>query len=341
VASARAPLRVAVIGAGRIGRIHAANLVRTPGAELAGVCDADPGAAQALAAECRSAVTEVRDALDDPAVDAVLIASPTDTHADLVEASARAGKAVFCEKPLDLDLERARRCVDVASTAGIVLRLGFNRRYDPTFARLKADLAAGVIGPLEMLAITSRDPAPPPIDYVRRSGGLFRDMMIHDFDMARWLLGEEPVEVYARGACFVDPQIGAAGDVDTAAVLLGTASGRTCQITNSRRCSFGYDQRIEAFGAAGMLRADNATATRVEHASVAGFTTEPALPFFLERYAEAYRRELHDFVRACAGHDVELATAEDGLRALVLADAAQRSHETGNPVIVLERGPAP
>ncbi|HEX5650414.1 MAG TPA: inositol 2-dehydrogenase [Steroidobacteraceae bacterium] len=330
----REPLRVALIGAGRIGRIHADNLTRTAGARLACVCDADPGAAAALAAQCHSVVATVEHALDDAAIDTLLIASSTDTHADLIEAGARSGKSVFCEKPLDLDLARARRCVEAAGRAGIVLRLGFNRRYDPSFARLKAELLAGAIGPLATLAITSRDPAPPPIEYVRRSGGLFRDMMIHDFDMARWLLAEEPVEVYARGACFVDPAIGAAGDVDTAAVLLTTASGRMCQITNSRRCSFGYDQRIEAFGAAGMLRADNATATHVEHASAAGFTTEPALPFFLERYAEAYRRELLDFVRACAGESVELATAEDGVRALVLADAAQRSHETGRPVTV-------
>jgi myo-inositol 2-dehydrogenase/D-chiro-inositol 1-dehydrogenase len=335
VGASRDPtLHVALIGAGRIGRIHADNLTRTPGAVLACVCDADPGAAATLAAQCHSVVAKVEEALADPAVDTLLIASSTDTHADLIEAGARAGKAVFCEKPLDLDLARARRCVEAAGSAGIVLRLGFNRRYDPSFARLKAELVAGAIGPLATLAITSRDPAPPPLEYVRRSGGLFRDMMIHDFDMARWLLGEEPAEVYARGTCFVDPAIGAAGDVDTAAVLLTTASGRMCQITNSRRCSFGYDQRIEAFGAAGMLRADNATATHVEHAGATGFTTEPALPFFLERYAEAYRRELLDFVRACAGESVELATAEDGVRALVLADAAQRSHETGRPVTV-------
>jgi myo-inositol 2-dehydrogenase/D-chiro-inositol 1-dehydrogenase len=332
VATPRDPLRVALIGAGRIGRIHADNLIRTLGARLACVCDADASAAESLAAQRDAVVSSVDAALADPAVDALLIASSTDTHADLIEAGARAGKAVFCEKPLDLDSARARRCVDAADRAGIVLRLGFNRRYDPSFARLKRELAAGVIGPLATLTITSRDPAPPPIDYVRRSGGLFRDMMIHDFDMARWLLAEEPVEVYARGACFVDPAIGAAGDVDTAAVLLTTASGRLCQISNSRRCSFGYDQRIEAFGATGMLRADNATATHVEHASAAGFTTEPALPFFLERYAEAYRRELVDFVRACAGEPVELATALDGLRALELADAAQRSHETRQPV---------
>ncbi|HWJ04881.1 MAG TPA: inositol 2-dehydrogenase [Steroidobacteraceae bacterium] len=327
-------LSVALIGAGRIGRIHAENLCRDPSVRLACVCDSNPAAAAAVAQRWGSQVLGVDAALALPDLDAVLIASSTDTHADLIEASARAGKAVFCEKPLDLDLARARRCVEVAARAGIVLHLGFNRRYDPSFARLRRELAAGAIGPLATLAITSRDPAPPPLDYVRRSGGLFRDMMIHDFDMARWLLDDEPVEVYARGACFVDPAIAAAGDVDTAAVLLTTASGRLCQITNSRRCSFGYDQRIEAFGATGMLRADNATATHVEHAGAEGFTSEPALPFFLERYAEAYRLELADFVRACAGEAVQLATATDGVRALELAEAAQRSHATGQPVAV-------
>jgi myo-inositol 2-dehydrogenase/D-chiro-inositol 1-dehydrogenase len=241
---------------------------------------------------------------------------------------------VFCEKPLDLDRTRAERCVEAARKAGIVLHLGFNRRYDPSFARLKHEIAAGTIGSLATLAITSRDPSPPPVEYVRRSGGLFRDMMIHDFDMARWLLGEEPVEVYARGACFVDPAIGEAGDIDTAAVLLTTASGRMCQVTNSRRCAFGYDQRIEVFGSLGMLRAENATETHVEHAGIGGFVTDPALPFFLERYAEAYRLELADFVKALGGERVELATAADGLRALALADAAQRSLATGLPVAV-------
>jgi myo-inositol 2-dehydrogenase/D-chiro-inositol 1-dehydrogenase len=331
---AQRTLSVALIGAGRIGRIHAGNLANQPGVTLAGVCDTDAAAAASLAARWRTEVLDVEAALTAPGVDAVLIASSTDTHADLIEAAARARKAVFCEKPLDLDLARARRCASAAAAAGIVLHLGFNRRYDPSFARLQRELAAGAIGPLATLSITSRDPSPPPIEYVRRSGGLFRDMMIHDFDMARWLLGEEPVQVFARGACLVDPAIGAAGDVDTAAVLLTTASGRLCQITNSRRCSFGYDQRIEAFGAAGMLRADNATATRVERADAGGFTTEPALPFFLERYAEAYRLELADFVRACAGEPVQLATAHDGLRALELAEAAQRSHASGQPVAI-------
>jgi myo-inositol 2-dehydrogenase/D-chiro-inositol 1-dehydrogenase len=324
----------ALIGAGRIGRIHAANLVALPGATLAFVCDTDASAAGTLAARHGARVAEAADAIRDDAIDALLIASSTDTHATLIEAGARAGKAIFCEKPLDLDLERAARCLAVAEQAGIVLHLGFNRRYDPGFARIRSEIAGGRIGSLATIAITSRDPAPPPVEYLGRSGGLFRDMMIHDFDMARWLMGEEPVQVYARGACLIDQAIADAGDVDTAVAVLSSASGRFCQITNSRRCSFGYDQRIEAFGELGMLRAENATPTRVERADRGGFTTEPALPFFLERYAEAYRLELADFMKALDGEAVQLANGHDGLKALALADAAQRSHDTGLPVAV-------
>jgi myo-inositol 2-dehydrogenase/D-chiro-inositol 1-dehydrogenase len=326
--------RFALVGAGRIGQIHAANLVAMEDAELACVIDTNAEAASLLARRSGARVGSLDAAIGDAKIDALLIASSTDTHAGLIEAAARAGKAVFCEKPLDLDLARAARCLATAEHAGIVLHLGFNRRYDPSFARIKREIEAGAIGALATLAITSRDPAPPPLDYIRRSGGLFRDMMIHDFDMARWLLGDEPVQVYARGACFVDPSIAAAGDIDTAVAVLTTATGRMCQITNSRRCSFGHDQRIEAFGELGMLRVDNATATRVERAGTDGFTTEPALPFFLERYADAYRLELVDFLGALDGEAVQLATGRDGLRALALADAAQRSHETGEPVAV-------
>jgi myo-inositol 2-dehydrogenase/D-chiro-inositol 1-dehydrogenase len=326
--------RFALIGAGRIGRIHAANLAALHGAELACVSDTDTAAAETVARKHGARVVASRDAIADGRIDALLIASSTDTHAELIEAGAGAGKAIFCEKPLDLDLGRAERCLAAAERAGILLHLGFNRRYDPGFARIRGEIAAGRIGPLATLAITSRDPSPPPLEYVRRSGGLFRDMMIHDFDMARWLMRDEPVEVYARGACFVDPEIGSAGDVDTAVAVLTTAGGRLCQITNSRRCSFGYDQRIEAFGELGMLRAENVTPTRVEHADGDGFTTQPALPFFLERYAEAYRLELADFLKALEGEAVQLATGRDGLAALTLADAAQRSHATGMPVSV-------
>jgi myo-inositol 2-dehydrogenase/D-chiro-inositol 1-dehydrogenase len=321
-----------LFGAGRIGRIHADNLLRHPDTELRYVVDVSREAATQLAGRSGAQVADTGKALADPEVRAVIIASSTDTHADLIQAGARAGKAIFCEKPLDLDIARAEASLAVASRSGVVLSIGFNRRYDPAFSRLRREIATGAVGKVEVVSITSRDPSPPPLEYVSRSGGLFRDMMIHDLDMARWLLGEEPVEVFARGGALVDARIAAAGDIDTAVVVLATASGKLCQITNSRRCAYGYDQRIEVFGSAGMVRADNVAATSVETAGVGGFVREPALPFFLERYAEAYRIELDEFLKALRGEVAQLTTGEDGRRALLLADAAQRSLETGAPV---------
>jgi myo-inositol 2-dehydrogenase/D-chiro-inositol 1-dehydrogenase len=262
----------------------------------------------------------------------VLIASSTDTHAALVEAAARAGKAVFCEKPLDLDRRRAEACVAVAAECGVPLMVGFNRRFDPNFARLERRLRAGEIGRLEMLTITSRDPAPPPVDYIRRSGGLFRDMTIHDFDMARWLLGEEPVEVFAAASVLVDPAIGEAGDVDTAMVTLRTRSGSLCHISNSRRAAYGYDQRIEALGANGALQAGNVPESTVILAGAEGVVGDKPVHFFLERYAEAYRRELDHFITSVASGKAPLVGGEDGIRALALADAAAESLRTEKPV---------
>jgi len=322
----------ALFGAGRIGQIHARNLAAHHDAQLRHVVDVSAQAAQRLATAHGAQASDARAALADPGVHAILVASSTDTHAELIQAGARAGKAVFCEKPLDLDLARAAASVAVVAQANTLLALGFNRRYDPAFRRLQREIAAGRVGQVEVVSITSRDPSPPPASYVARSGGLFRDMMIHDLDMARWLLAEEPVSVYARGSALIDPAIGAAGDIDTAVVVLETASGRLCQITNSRRCAFGYDQRIEVFGSAGLVRADNVPATTVETADAAGFTREPALPFFLERYAAAYRDELDEFLKALRGEPAQLATGADGCEALRLADAAQRSLESRAPV---------
>ncbi|MGH8222262.1 MAG: inositol 2-dehydrogenase [Woeseiaceae bacterium] len=318
-------LNLCLIGAGRIGRIHAANIAAHPDARLRYVVDVDPAAAAKLAQSTAAAATDAATALADEQIHAVVVASPTDTHLPLIEASAAAGKSVFCEKPLDLDSANARKCIELARRAGILLCVGFNRRYDPSFRRLRDEIRAGAIGSVEIVTITSRDPAPPPPDYVKRSGGLFRDMTIHDFDMARWLLGSEPTAVFALGSNLVDDAIAKAGDIDTAAVLLETAEGRICQISNSRRCSYGYDQRIEVFGEKGMLRADNDTATRVEYAGPAGFLSEPALPFFLERYRSAYRLELDAFLRALRGESHDLADGGDGLKALLLAEAAERS----------------
>ena len=261
-----------------------------------------------------------------------MIASPTPTHVAYIEQAAAAGRAVFCEKPIDLSADRVRTCLAAVRAAGIVLMVGFNRRFDPHFALLKQRLDAGEIGALELLTIISRDPSPPPPSYVATSGGLFRDMMIHDLDMARFLLGEEPVDVSAAASCLVDPAIGAAGDVDTAVVTLRTASGLLCQISNSRRATYGYDQRIEAHGADGLLRAGNVLPTTIEVATAAGFRTDPVLPFFLERYAAAYRAELDAFVKAARGDGPAHPNGEDGLRALLLADAAVEAAASGRTV---------
>jgi myo-inositol 2-dehydrogenase/D-chiro-inositol 1-dehydrogenase len=257
---------------------------------------------------------------------------PTDTHADLIERVARAGKAVFCEKPIDLDATRVRSCLDVVYKSDAKLMVGFNRRFDPSFAAIKRRIATGEIGAVELVTILSRDPAPPPASYITRSGGLFRDMMIHDFDMARFLLGEEPVEVHAVGSCLVDPQIGAAGDVDTAAVLLKTSAGKIAQISNSRRATYGYDQRVEVHGSLGMLAAGNQRATSVEYASASGYERDPAMIFFLDRYADAYRRELDAFVAAVLDGAPFMPNGADGLRAQLLADAATEAARTGRPV---------
>lgn len=326
-------IRFGLLGAGRIGRIHGLNVVARGDTELVAIADAVPDAASSLAKDAGARVARVEAIVADKDIDALLICTPTDTHADLIEQGVRAGKKVFCEKPVDLDSARIRRCLDVVRASGQPLMIGFNRRFDPNFAALHKRLQAGEIGAVEIVTIISRDPGPPPIDYVKRSGGLYRDMMIHDLDMARFLLGEEPIEVHAVGSSLVDPAIGKAGDVDTAAVIMKTASGKIAQISNSRRATYGYDQRIEVHGSNGMLRAQNMHETTVERAGKDGFRTDPVLNFFLERYAGAYRAELDAFVQAIGGA-VPSPSGEDGLRAQILADAATQSSQTGQAVRV-------
>jgi myo-inositol 2-dehydrogenase/D-chiro-inositol 1-dehydrogenase len=325
-------LHFAQFGAGRIGAIHATNIAASGRARLAHVVDVHAPSAEALATKHGARVSDAATALADPAVSAVLIASSTHTHADLVIAAARAGKAIFCEKPIDLSLARVDACLDEVRRAGVPMLVGFNRRFDPDFAELHRRIGAGAIGAVEQVIITSRDPTPPPIAYIRVSGGLFRDMTIHDFDMARWMLSEEPVEVFACAANLVDPAIGAAGDVDSAMVLLRTASGRMAHINNSRRAAYGYDQRVEVFGSAGRLIAGNRAPTTVEIANAQSVAFDKPLPFFLERYAAAYRAELNGFLDALERKAPMPVGAADGRQALVLADAAVESLRTGLPV---------
>lgn len=325
-------LNFAQFGAGRIGAIHAANLAASGRARLKHVVDINGPAAEALAARYGARVSDTASALADPDIGAVIIASSTDTHADLVIAAARHGKAIFCEKPIDLALSRVDACLAEVAKADVPMLVGFNRRFDPSFAELNSRIAAGAIGTVEQVIITSRDPSPPPLAYVQVSGGLFRDMTIHDFDMARWMLGEEPVEIFAYGANLVDQAIGAVGDIDSAMVLLRTASGRMAHINNSRRASYGYDQRVEVFGSAGRLLAGNRIPTTVELADAKTVSTDKPLYFFLERYADAYRIELDAFIDAVLNKTPMPVGAEDGRRALVLAEAANASLGSGRPV---------
>ena len=329
-------MNLAVIGAGRIARVHAAAADRDPRIRLRYVADVRAEAAAALAGAYGAISVDAEQIFGDDAIDAVLIASSTPTHAVFLERSARSGKAVLCEKPIALDLERTRAAVEVVKACRITCALGFNRRHDPQFVALKTALGAGRIGRLETLTLISRDPAPPPIDYIKDSGGLFLDMMIHDFDVARWLFEEPIASITASGGVLVDPAIGEVGDIDTAMVTLTTESGRLCHIQNCRRSAYGYDQRIEAFGSEGMLQAVNESETRLRHTGPQGQLDEPPRHFFLERYAAAYGRELSDLYDAWISGRAPKATHEDGYQAQRLAVAARQSLALGRTIEMAE-----
>jgi myo-inositol 2-dehydrogenase/D-chiro-inositol 1-dehydrogenase len=326
---------IAVLGCGRIGRVHARNLARHPRARLIAVFDLRPEAAQQTAHELGTkAARSLDEVCSDRSVEAVLVATPTDTHVSMITAAVKAGKAVLCEKPVDLDLERARSCWSELARERPRVMLGFNRRFDPSFRALRERLQRGEIGRLELAVITSRDPAPPPASYIRTSGGLLRDMTIHDFDMARFLAGDI-AQVHALGANLVDPDIGKLGDIDTCTLSLRAKSGALIQINNTRRSAYGYDQRIEAFGANGMLQAGNQHAT-----SVAAWTTastgarDPVLQFFVERYQHAYEAEVDCFVAAVEQAAPMSPDFNDGMEALRLAVAAEESLHSGETIEV-------
>ena len=327
-------LRFGILGAGRIGKVHARTIAASGRASVAYLADALPKAAADLAAEVGAKVASVEDIIKAGDVDAILIATPTPTHADLIEAASNAGKSVLCEKPVSLSVERIEACLKVVEKNKTILMIGFNRRFDPSFANLAGRLRKGDIGQIEMATIISRDPGPPPAEYIKSSGGLFRDMMIHDVDLARFLVGEEFTVVNALGASLVDKSIGEAGDVDTAAVQMQTASGKIAVITNSRRATYGYDQRIEVHGSKGMLRAGNIHNTTVEIANADGFLGDPVLNFFTERYGQAYSNEVLTFIDAVTNKKALTPNGFDGLQAQKLADAATLSWQTGKPVKV-------
>ena len=318
-------VRFGLLGAGRIGKVHAKAVSGDADARLVAVADAFPAAAQAIADAygCDVRSIEAIEAADD--IDAVVICTPTDTHADLIERFARAGKAIFCEKPVDLDAGRVKACLEVVARTNAKLMVGFNRRFDPHFMAVRRAIDGGRIGEVEMVTITSRDPGAPPVDYIKRSGGIFRDMTIHDFDMARFLLGEEPVSVSAHAAVLVDKAIGEAGDYDSVSVILETASGRQAIISNSRRATYGYDQRIEVHGSTGMVAAENQRPVSIEVANGDGYTRPPLHDFFMTRYTEAYANEIASFIAAIEKGTPITPSGTDGLAALRLADAALQS----------------
>ena len=305
-----------------------------PASRLVAVSDVNTPAADQLATACGATARSSDEIIKDPTIDAVLIATSTDTHSDLIEAANSAGKAVMCEKPVDLSLERARACLDHVRTSRKPVMIGFNRRFDPNFAALKSALDAGEVGKAELLTVTSYDPAPPPVSYIKVSGGLFRDMMIHDFDMANFLMGQPPVRVHAVGASLVDPAIGQAGDIDTAVVTLTYGDGRIAVIKNSRRAAYGYDQRVEILGSDGLLEAENVLESTVVKSTRDGVISAKPEHFFLERYMRAYEAEWEAFVNAVRSRGPMPVSLEDGVLALAMAEAAAESLRTGHPVDV-------
>ncbi len=329
-------LRVGLLGAGRIGQVHAVNIAGHAKSQLAAVSDVFTAASESLAAQYGAKAASSDEILADDSIDAVLVATSTDTHSDLIEKATAAGKAVLCEKPVDLSLARAQACREKAAATGKPVMIGFNRRFDPNFGALKASLEAGEIGKAELLSVTSFDPAPPPVSYIKVSGGLFRDMMIHDFDMATFLMGEAPVTVQAVGSSLVDPAIGEAGDVDTAVVTLTYADGRIAVIKNSRRALYGYDQRVEMLGSDGLLQAQNMLENTVVKSTTAGVTGAKPTYFFLERYMPAYAAEWAAFVAAVTSGAAMPVGLDEGVAALAMAEAAGRSARDGVPVALAD-----
>lgn len=329
-------VNMGVLGAGRIGQVHGAAIASVPGAELVAVAEPFEDAANAMKAAHGCDIRTIDEIAASKDIDAVIICTPTDTHADLIEQFCKAGKAVFCEKPIDLNLNRVQKCLNVVQDVSGTLMVGFNRRFDPDFGAVHAAIADGRIGAVEMVTLTSRDPGAPPADYIKRSGGIFRDMTIHDFDLARWMLGEEVETVIAAASVLSDPEIGKLGDYDSVNVILRTASGKQATINNSRRATYGYDQRVEVHGALGAISARNHHETQVEIADADGYQRAPLQNFFMTRYAAAYAAEIAAFVEAIGSGTEAPTTGYDGLMALAMADASVKSVEEGRAVKISE-----
>ncbi|MFV1858510.1 MAG: inositol 2-dehydrogenase [Anaerolineales bacterium] len=335
-------LNIGLIGAGRIGRLHAENLAnRIPNARLAAVADIDLEAAESLAADLNveTAVEHYAQLLEHADLQAVAICSATDTHAQIITEAAVAGKHIFCEKPLDFELSRIDDALEAVEAAGVKLQVGFNRRFDPNFRKVREMATEGKIGEPQILRITSRDPEPPPLEYVKASGGIFLDMTIHDFDMARYITGSEVEEIYVIGAVMIDPKIGEVGDLDTAIITLRFENGVIGTIDNSRKAVYGYDQRVELFGSEGMISTENETPDRHSYSNADGVQKPLPLYFFLERYTESYLREMRSFVDSVQNDTLPEVTGADGRAPVVIGLAARKSYEENRPVAIKEITP--
>ena len=331
-------IRFALLGAGRIGQVHARAVNSNQQAALVAVAEVSKEAADSVISTFGGEFRSIDAIASSDDIDAVLICTPTNTHADLIEKFSRAGKAIFCEKPIDLSIDRVSECLKVVADTGTKLMLGFNRRFDPHFIALKETVDAGRIGDVEMINIISRDPGAPPAEYIKVSGGIFKDMTIHDFDMARFLLGEEIETVMASASVLVDPEIGKLGDFDSANVILTTASGKQCAISNSRRATYGYDQRIEVHGSLGMVAAENQREVSIEVATADGYTKPPLHDFFMTRYIDAYANEISEFIEALTSDAPASPTGQDGLQSLKIAEAALKSVKEGRAINLSEIG---
>ncbi|MBL8215434.1 MAG: inositol 2-dehydrogenase [Bryobacterales bacterium] len=332
-------LQVGVIGAGRIGKVHAETITfRIPDATVAAVTDPNGTVAEVLAQRCGipKVYARTEEVFADPAIDAVLICSSTNTHADLITQAAKAGKHIFCEKPVDHTLEKIDAALEAVAQVGVKLQVGFNRRFDSNFARVREAIRSGEIGTPHLLHIISRDPGPPPISYVKVSGGMFLDMTIHDFDMARFLMGEEVTEIYASAAVRVDPEIGKAGDVDTALLVLRFANGTIGTIDNCRQAPYGYDQRVEVLGSKGSIATDNVYPNRAVISTAESVRRDLPLHFFMDRYLDSFEREVREFVEAVTHDRPTPVNGADGRVPVVMALAARKSYLEGRPVRLSE-----
>lgn len=328
-------VRVGVVGTGRIGKLHMNNLLnRVENTEVVSVADimVDQSREWLLSRGIERIYADYKQIIDDPSIDAVFICSSTDTHSDIAYEAIQAGKHVFCEKPIDYDIDRINKVIDAVERVGVKFQVGFNRRFDRNFIRIHEAVKNGEVGDVHIVKICSRDPGLPPIDYIKVSGGIFVDMMIHDFDMLRYLTGDEVTEVYASGGALIDPAVAEAGDVDTAMVQLKLKKGGMAVIDNSRQAVYGYDQRVEVFGSKGCITADNETPNLTTLSSANGVMREKPLYFFLERYNDAFIKEVSDFIDAVIHDKPVPVQAVDGLKPVLIAKAAQKSLDTGMPV---------